>query len=116
MKIKLPDFVRFLIAGAVFILNAVAIFGFQWYDGLIHHVQPVAYVVNAVISFLIGAISYGVLPTKAAVDETIKDWNNTTPTNTEGDSASSKSKGYWYWGLGFVLMFTGILFWYIQEM
>lgn len=107
MKIKLPPAVRFLIAGAIFILYFVALKGQGWFDPMIKSFIPGAFLIAAICGILQQAILYAVLPTKKTIQASNKQLHETRSVEANAPTNRDKAIGYWTW------LACGVVFYWI---
>lgn len=110
MKLNLNPWVRFAIAGAIFLFYILTMVAFNWYDGLIRAFAPAMYLLAAFYGIAGAAVTYGVLPTKKAIVETFNQWQHGTP------SGRGKAVGYWKWLAVWVIIFVTWVPIYISEL
>ena len=109
MQLKnIPPFVRFIIAGIMFLLFFFGMIEWLWLDPVIKLSKLLTYFLVAIWAALTGGVCYAVLPTKKTIQ--------TTTTAIKRGGKIDRVVGYWLWLACFVLLFCGALALYIHEM
>lgn len=108
MQFNIPSFVRFIIAGLMFLAFFVGMIQWLWLDPVIMFSKILAYLVVAIWAMMIGGVCYGLLPTNKTIQ--------TTATALKKSGKKDRVIGYWLWLGCFVLLFCGALALYINEL